>query len=184
MKRSLNLILSVALMAFTSCSTGTDKKAETMAANESHTATDTTAAKPVFQDTKTAAVYEHYLHLSNALIESNAAEAQSAAAALQTALSDAGSSKGADLAGKIASVKNVEAQRAELEALTKEVETCVKAGKLTSGVIYKQYCPMANNHKGAYWLSSEKDIKNPYFGDKMLTCGETKEEIGIKGLQD
>jgi len=43
--------------------------------------------------------------------------------------------------------------------------------------IHVQYCPMANNNKGADWLSTEKEIKNPYFGDKMLNCGSIKEII-------
>ncbi|MFT7082028.1 MAG: Cu(I)/Ag(I) efflux system membrane fusion protein [Nonlabens sp.] len=43
--------------------------------------------------------------------------------------------------------------------------------------IYVQKCPMANNNKGAVWLSIEKDIKNPYYGDAMLTCGSVIEEI-------
>ncbi len=43
--------------------------------------------------------------------------------------------------------------------------------------IYLQHCPMADNDKGADWLSTEKEIRNPYFGDMMLKCGETKETI-------
>jgi len=43
--------------------------------------------------------------------------------------------------------------------------------------IYVQHCPMADNNKGADWLSSEKQIKNPYFGSSMLTCGEVTKEI-------
>jgi len=39
---------------------------------------------------------------------------------------------------------------------------------------YVQHCPMANNNKGADWLSKEEEIKNPYFGSSMLTCGEVK----------
>lgn len=39
---------------------------------------------------------------------------------------------------------------------------------------YIQHCPMANNNKGADWLSKEKEIKNPYFGSSMLGCGELK----------
>lgn len=42
---------------------------------------------------------------------------------------------------------------------------------------YRQYCPMAFHNKGAFWLSGEKEIRNPYFGDTMLTCGEVKSEI-------
>jgi Cu(I)/Ag(I) efflux system membrane fusion protein len=43
--------------------------------------------------------------------------------------------------------------------------------------IYVQHCPMADNNKGADWLSREKEIKNPYFGRTMLTCGEITDEI-------
>lgn len=39
---------------------------------------------------------------------------------------------------------------------------------------YVQHCPMANNNKGADWLSKEKEIRNPYFGSSMLSCGELK----------
>ncbi|PKO98162.1 MAG: efflux RND transporter periplasmic adaptor subunit [Bacteroidetes bacterium HGW-Bacteroidetes-8] len=43
--------------------------------------------------------------------------------------------------------------------------------------IYVQHCPMADNNKGADWLSTYKEIKNPYFGSSMLTCGEVTKEI-------
>jgi Cu(I)/Ag(I) efflux system membrane fusion protein len=43
--------------------------------------------------------------------------------------------------------------------------------------VYHQFCPMADNNKGAYWLSREQKVINPYFGDKMLTCGEVKQVI-------
>jgi len=39
--------------------------------------------------------------------------------------------------------------------------------------IYIQHCPMADNNKGADWLSLNKAIKNPYFGDKMSPLSET-----------
>ncbi len=40
--------------------------------------------------------------------------------------------------------------------------------------VYSNYCPMADSNKGAYWLSLEKEIRNPYYGEAMLTCGEVK----------
>ncbi len=43
--------------------------------------------------------------------------------------------------------------------------------------LYVDYCPMANNDKGAYWLSKTKAIQNPYMGSKMPKCGEVKKEI-------
>ena len=45
------------------------------------------------------------------------------------------------------------------------------------GSLFIQYCPMANNDKGAYWLSGEQEILNPYYGDAMLRCGEVVKEL-------
>jgi Cu(I)/Ag(I) efflux system membrane fusion protein len=45
--------------------------------------------------------------------------------------------------------------------------------------LFVLHCPMANNNKGADWLSSSKEIKNPYYGKAMLTCGEVKDTINI-----
>ena len=51
----------------------------------------------------------------------------------------------------------------------------IKAAKLfgVNQQVYEQFCPMANDNKGAYWISLSKEIKNPYFGKAMQTCGET-----------
>ena len=38
--------------------------------------------------------------------------------------------------------------------------------------IYLEFCPMANQDKGGYWLSFDDQIRNPYFGEQMLMCGE------------
>ncbi len=43
--------------------------------------------------------------------------------------------------------------------------------------VYYQYCPMAFNNKGAYWLSNQREILNPYFGNKMLKCGEVADSV-------
>ena len=44
-------------------------------------------------------------------------------------------------------------------------------------ILFVQFCPMANEGKGAYWLSQEQEINNPYYGAMMLRCGETIERI-------
>lgn len=46
-----------------------------------------------------------------------------------------------------------------------------------TSTLYLQFCPMAFNNEGAYWLSDKKEIRNPYFGDMMLKCGEVKRTI-------
>ncbi len=43
--------------------------------------------------------------------------------------------------------------------------------------VYVDFCPMANNNVGAYWLSDDKEIRIPYFGASMMTCGDITDEI-------
>ena len=51
------------------------------------------------------------------------------------------------------------------------------AFKPNNGVLYVLHCPMADNNNGADWLSNSKEVKNPYYGQAMLTCGEVTKEI-------
>ena len=43
--------------------------------------------------------------------------------------------------------------------------------------VFNQFCPMADNNKGAYWLSLESEIRNPYFGAAMHDCGSVEKVI-------
>lgn len=70
----------------------------------------------------------------------------------------------------------IDLQREHFEALSSDINNMVLLLG-TEKTLYKDFCPMANNNKGAYWLSEVKDIKNPYFGSKMLKCGSIKEQI-------
>ena len=47
----------------------------------------------------------------------------------------------------------------------------------TDRKLYQAHCPMYNENKGAIWLSETAEIKNPYFGSKMLNCGSVQAEI-------
>jgi Cu(I)/Ag(I) efflux system membrane fusion protein len=78
---------------------------------------------------------------------------------------------------QILSGKNIDAQRATFDELSVATISSAQAYGLYDEKLYVQYCPMANNDKGAYWLSKESQIRNPYFGDQMLTCGEVKDSI-------
>jgi len=53
----------------------------------------------------------------------------------------------------------------------------LKTVDLKHAGIYREYCPMAYNEKGATWLSDDPEIKNPYFGKKMLECGEVTDSL-------
>ena len=132
----------------------------------------------MFKDEKVGAAYAHYVHLKDALVASKSDEAKRAASELQKSLTSlSNSKKAAESASKIAAATDLEAQRKEFSTLSNEMTSLVKVSKPSMGSIYLKYCPMANNNQGAYWLSNEKQIKNPYFGDAMLTCGSVKETI-------
>lgn len=143
-----------------------------------HAQQNQSSAKPSFKDENLGAAYEHYIHLKNALVESNSEEAKMAASQLQKSLSSIPSAKAASAeAAKISASTDLTKQRSSFSKLSNEFTTLVKANKLTTGAVFVEYCPMANNNEGAYWLSSEKEIKNPYFGEEMLNCGFVKETL-------
>ncbi|MDA9906228.1 hypothetical protein N9D01_02705, partial [Cyclobacteriaceae bacterium] len=49
--------------------------------------------------------------------------------------------------------------------------------KIKNLTLFRQYCPMAFDNKGAYWLSNTQEIYNPYFGEEMRFCGEVKDQL-------
>lgn len=81
-------------------------------------------------------------------------------------------------ANKIAGAENISAMRDRFDELSDSMIGMVKTFRLMEeGTLYVQQCPMADNDRGAEWLSLSSEIRNPYFGDAMLTCGEVREVI-------
>jgi hypothetical protein len=139
---------------------------------------DDQKATPVFQNEALGVAYTHYIQLKNALIESNFQQSKTASEALTNALLQVKNSANAHAeATKVVQASSLETQRKLLNALSNEIATLIKGSKLTSGELYLEFCPMANGNTGGYWLSSEKEIRNPYFGTVMLKCGSVKEVI-------
>lgn len=131
-----------------------------------------------------------YLPIKDALVKTDAKETQAAINPAKTTLSKVdmklldsdGHDIWMDLLGamqssldKIVQTIDVEEQRKHFEILSDNLIEAVEYFGVVENTIYRQYCPMAFRDQGAYWLSSEKEIRNPYFGDMMLTCGEVKE---------
>ena len=80
-------------------------------------------------------------------------------------------------AGHIAGASAVSQQRDHFNSLSNNILAVVEATKANEGNLFVQFCPMAFDGKGANWLSVTEEIRNPYFGDKMLKCGKTIETI-------
>ncbi len=128
----------------------------------------------MFKDAKLGKAYEHYVHLKDALVASNQDEAKKAAGELQKSLANVDNGKMvSDEATKVIAAVNLDGQRNAFSGVSGMMTMLVKDGKLSMGMIYLEYCPMAK----ASWLSNEKEIKNPYYGEKMLKCGSVKEMI-------
>lgn len=78
---------------------------------------------------------------------------------------------------EIAAVSDINEQRKAFDLLSQGMEETINYFGVKGVEVYKQYCPMAFNDEGAFWFSSESKIMNPYFGDRMLHCGEVKQTI-------
>ena len=75
---------------------------------------------------------------------------------------------------------NIEGKRKSFQVISDNIYDLVRTVRFDKQVLYHQFCPMAFNDQGAYWLSPNSDVKNPYFGKKMLTCGEVKDSIDFR----
>ena len=77
----------------------------------------------------------------------------------------------------VGSVKYVEGQRQQFLYLSERMIRCVRTMGTGGQTLYIQHCPMAFNNKGGDWVSAERPVLNPYFGDEMLRCGIVKDSL-------
>lgn len=189
----------ISTIAFTACNSSNNKPD----VGQNNTPGNTSIVKPQTSDTaapnkevKAAAsikeIVNIYLQLKNAFTKDNTNDAAAGGTALEaafqnfdtTVLSDSQKNIFGDIAddakehgehiGKNGG--NIAHQREHFEMLSKDIYDLVKA--FGGGqVLYKDFCPMYNKGKGAFWISEIKEIKNPYYGKAMSTCGTVKEEI-------
>lgn len=136
-------------------------------------------------------VFENYLELINSFVMTDVVKAAANAEIVEVELARVDMSLVNNLSpqqerfmnvmraeiAKIKGSKDIEEQRASLLPLSESLYGIIKYFSIDNIEAYYQFCPMAENGQGAYWLSSTAKIENPYFGDRMLSCGETKEVI-------
>lgn len=132
----------------------------------------------VFNDDSAAAILASYIKVKDALVASDASHAGNAADTLASLLSNyAGCENTAIFAQEMANNHDLAAQRAAFKAVSKDLVGVFTHAPKASGTLYLQHCPMYDENKGGDWLSLESTIKNPYYGDEMLTCGKVVKEI-------
>ena len=138
---------------------------------------------------------ENYLLLKDALVESDAITARAMADGMRRELVDtqvdsleederaawlATKEKLDNLVSDIGSTDDLSVQRQKFSELSALLATSVKTYQLPEGeTVYWQFCPMAFNNEGGYWLSAQEEIENPYFGEKMMTCGRVDQTLSF-----
>jgi Cu(I)/Ag(I) efflux system membrane fusion protein len=138
-----------------------------------------------------------YIKLKNTFVESSAELASSAAESLLESVAKidmtllSGDAHNAWMqsynaikghATKIKEGVNLEEQREQFSFLSQAIINSVKAFGTNGSTYYVQHCPMAKDDQGADWISTEKQIRNPYFGDKMMKCGYVTLELNHNGV--
>ncbi|WP_159476752.1 DUF3347 domain-containing protein [Dyadobacter sp. 3J3] len=166
--------------------------AEKMTAEHRHGSEMASAEKTVTADTDPLkAVLDAYFSVKNALVSSDGSAASVNATNLVKAIKavkmeELGTAqhmvwmkvmKDLDLdADRISKTKDIAQQRERFTVLSDNMYNLIKNAKPVQPVYY-QHCPMANDGKGANWLSQIPTIQNPYYGAQMLSCGKTTETI-------
>ncbi len=154
---------------------------------------DYTTELPEAFERKLMAVLETYLLLKESFVSTDSIEAAQRASEFQSALKNVPQNllKGeaqdywmeqqAALvahAEKITELAEVADQRLEFGFLSQVMIRILKVFGVAENTYYIQYCPMAFDNEGADWISAQKEIRNPYFGDLMLKCGTVEGIIG------
>lgn len=178
-----------AVVFLASCGGGTENGNHTSVDEGSiinHTAQNNAVGKEV------ALLWNDYLRLRDALVQANVNDAGKWALAMNMATQSfpvdsldeeaklrwARQQKDIEKDALAITVNGIEGQRAAFESLSKTMYQLITELGLPAGTyVYQQHCPMAFDNRGAWWLSEQPDIVNPYFGDKMLTCGVLKESL-------
>ncbi|TDL99345.1 MAG: mercury transporter [Flavobacteriaceae bacterium] len=159
---------------------------------EDHSAHSHSAMTEAKQDIpQLKAVFDNYFAVKDALVKTDGNASSAKAKELLTAINAVKMDKLTteehtvwmkvmkDLAfdaEHIADTKDASHQRDHFMSLSKNMYALMKVSK-TETPTYYQFCPMANDGKGANWLSKENAVKNPYYGSQMLSCGKTVETI-------
>lgn len=192
--------LALVLLSATACKDGNKKESAAPMSNEMHQESmdnmmddkpmneDDEMAMNNGQDAKAEAILTDYFKLKDALVADDNAKAKELGASLATTLgkldiSEYTDTQQSDLKDIVEDAvehaehipeSDIAHQREHFKVLSKDVTDMV-AITGTENTLYQQFCPMYDG--GSAWLSTSKDVKNPYYGSKMLTCGKVQKEI-------
>lgn len=187
MKKQISILaLSISLLSF-----GVNAQNSNHSNNNQKTEKSITKVNPEFQK-QLENVFNANLKLNDAFVASDAFKVKAAVIPVKEAISkvDAKMLKDKTQADwstyskelhqsltKIENAENIKEQRQHFSAYNETLYKGIKDFGVGAEEVYLQHCPMALNYEGASWISNSKEIRNPYFGDKMLKCGVVKETL-------
>lgn len=179
MKRQHLFALYISIMVLAGACTNNNKPAGKAVQHAHGTqAPASKTASVTLKDPTLDAVYQQYQRLTTALVVEDLNTAKTAALAIETGAREIkGAASVAKAAAKISSSADLKAQRLAFASLNADLIKLLKVTGLDSGKLYVAHCPMALDNQGASWVSQSKEIRNPYFGDSMLTCGSVIETL-------
>ncbi len=76
-------------------------------------------------------------------------------------------------ANAIAKTENIEKQRTALSTLSASLWKLAEFYEATERQYFYSYCPMKKMH----WISETKEVRNPFYGKQMLSCGKVEETL-------
>ena len=168
-----NITFLTLLLIFFGCEESKNKETDSGKIDDTYASTQEV---PMVRD-----MVSGYILLKDAFVATDYEAAKSAAVTFKQVVSgniDAGFEKALiAVTDKIIQAQNVEEQRVQFEEVSILMYALAGNGQFEGQRIYKQFCPMAFDNKGAYWLSLEENVLNPYFGDRMLKCGYVEEVL-------
>ena len=142
---------------------------------------ENTKSFSVLDDSMMRALVAPYLKLKDELVRSDVKTSSALAKEMLVLLSDKkyafSRTNLKALLESLQKTEDIEVQRELFRLISNEMIQWASTTQSVSSKLYVQFCPMANNNKGAKWLSSEEQIRNPFYGDVMLTCGSVVEVI-------
>ncbi|MFP4499539.1 MAG: efflux RND transporter periplasmic adaptor subunit [Candidatus Hydrogenedentota bacterium] len=127
-------------------------------------------------------VFEAYMPVQEALAHDNIDKAQVALPLLEEAVEAVPEKKMreslAAAVADLASAKDLKTMRDAFKPLSNTLIEAIRRVELAdAGPIYQIHCPMAFDFDGADWLQRDQEIRNPYFGDEMFSCGTVERQL-------
>lgn len=184
--------LAIAAVSFASCNNAQKKNTDADVKIDSSATGMQNENMQVKNETPMHGILTGYLQVKNALADDNGNDAANGGQAISEAMAKLDKSSLSALQEKAYNAVaddlkenaehisensgKIDHQREHFEMLSQDMYDLLKSFDGTQ-TLYKDFCPMANENKGAFWISETKEIKNPYLGKKMPECGEVQEEI-------